>query len=252
MTDHKRELDAVYDERNRCVAAMTAMAQRLGWPAWLGHHEPANDPKWDAEWRNVVYIFVPTGQVSWHIHDRDLPLFAHLDRVPGVDGTWDGHTTEVKYKRLEQLTKGVRNCARCGGEVVPQRPFRANATDFLHLLCDPCAADAVVTLSPQETEELHRQERHPEWEYATTRGPRKGEATMTLPFGSPAGEGWEHNPKIWNGALYRSWDRDDVGDYSYWRRRKGKRCQHCGCLLTEGSTARDKDRYQRGVCGGCQ
>lgn len=102
--DHKRELDAVYDERNRCVAAMAAMAQRLGWPAWLGHHEPANDPSWDAEWRNVVYIFLPTeGQVSWHIHDRDLPLFAHLHRVRGVDGTWDGHTTEEKYKRLERF-----------------------------------------------------------------------------------------------------------------------------------------------------
>jgi hypothetical protein len=41
--DDKSALDMVYNERNRCVAAMCSMAQRLNWSAWLGKHEPAHD-----------------------------------------------------------------------------------------------------------------------------------------------------------------------------------------------------------------
>jgi len=101
----EQKINAVYDERNRCVAGMTAMAIRLGWRTWLGRHEPLNDPTWDKEWLNVVFIELPTGQVSWHIHDRDLPMFNHvigqifLDPIP----TWDKHTTEEKYQRIAAL-----------------------------------------------------------------------------------------------------------------------------------------------------
>lgn len=122
--EHERKLNEVYDERNRCIAAICAMAQRLSWSTWRGKHEPANDPSWDAEWRNVIYINLPTGQVSWHIHDRDLPLFSQLPLI--LERPWDGHTTEQKYKRLQKLSYGTRFCVRCGLELDE------------HLLCGGC------------------------------------------------------------------------------------------------------------------
>lgn len=41
-----------------------------------------------------------TGQMSWHIHDLEIPMFSHLKW--GAN-TWDGHTTEQKYERLGKL-----------------------------------------------------------------------------------------------------------------------------------------------------
>jgi len=45
----------------------------------------------------------PTGQMTWHIHDSELPMFDHLGRASV--NTWDGHTTEEKYERLAELTR---------------------------------------------------------------------------------------------------------------------------------------------------
>lgn len=104
MADEKRAkaieiaLDPVYNERNRCVAAIAAMAIAHGWNAGLGLHEGETC---DDEWRTVVFVDLPTGQVSWHIHTRELPLFRKL---PPYKGVWDGHTTEQKYARLAALT----------------------------------------------------------------------------------------------------------------------------------------------------
>lgn len=86
--------DAVYAERNKLVCALSKI-----FPAWLGLHE--EDKNWQKEWMNIVYIQLPTGQVSWHFHEDLLPLFAHLE----YDNTekWDGHTTEEKYERLLEI-----------------------------------------------------------------------------------------------------------------------------------------------------
>jgi|SRR6187551_3854827 len=86
--------DAAYRERNKVVSALTKL-----FPSCLGKHE--DDPKWHHEWMNIVYITLPTGQVSWHLHDSDLPLFAHLELNEKIK--WDGHTTEEKYERLLAL-----------------------------------------------------------------------------------------------------------------------------------------------------
>lgn len=90
--------DTAYAERNQCVAMMAKMALRLGWAAWLGHHDPT-DTAWERDWLNIVFIELPTGQVSWHIHDSELPLFGWLPR--GGAG-WDGHNTEDKYERMRR------------------------------------------------------------------------------------------------------------------------------------------------------
>lgn len=87
--------DQAYAERNQCVAAIVRAAVSMGCPAWLARHEGGD---WDDDWRNIVFITLPTGQVSWHIHDSDLPRFAWLSRDPAP---WDGHDTDEKYRRLE-------------------------------------------------------------------------------------------------------------------------------------------------------
>lgn len=67
--------------------------------AWLAEHDPA-DAGWDPEWRTIVFIDGPTGQLSWHLHDSDVPLFDGLPRGPN---SWDGHTTPEKYERVARL-----------------------------------------------------------------------------------------------------------------------------------------------------
>lgn len=85
-----------YTERNRCVALMAHTALALGVDAGRSR---TNIPGWDEKWHGIVYIDLPTGQVSWHFHDDHAPLFASL---PEYDGTWDGHDIEEKYRRVHR------------------------------------------------------------------------------------------------------------------------------------------------------
>jgi hypothetical protein len=96
--------NGAYAERDRCVAALAALAVRLGWSAWLGKHP--SDQKWDTEWTTIVFINLPSGQVSWHIHDSEREWFSFLPTI--LERPWDGHTTEQKYKRLAGLSTGVQ------------------------------------------------------------------------------------------------------------------------------------------------
>jgi hypothetical protein len=66
-------LSSVYHERNMLVCALSKI-----YPSLLGRHP--SDQEWDDDWRWIVYVNLPTGQVSWHIHDSELSLFDHLDR----------------------------------------------------------------------------------------------------------------------------------------------------------------------------
>lgn len=103
--DYRKERDAAYTERNRLVAALARLLLTgevpagRGGTAWLADHDPA-DAGWDPEWRTIVFIDGPTGQLSWHLHDSDVPLF---DGLPRGSNTWDGHTTAEKYERVARL-----------------------------------------------------------------------------------------------------------------------------------------------------
>ena len=104
--DYRKERDVAYAERNRLVAALARLLVRLDdkpaaycGRAWLAEHDPA-DASWDPEWRTIVFIEGPTGQLSWHLHDSDVPLF---DGLPRGENTWDGHTTAEKYERVARL-----------------------------------------------------------------------------------------------------------------------------------------------------
>lgn len=93
--DYRAERDAAYVERNRLVAALARI-----FPAWLADHRDIQGEKWDPEWRTVVFIDGPTGQLSWHLHDSDVPLFEGL---PRSQNTWDGHTSAEKYERVARI-----------------------------------------------------------------------------------------------------------------------------------------------------
>jgi hypothetical protein len=85
--------DQAYWERNQLVCALSKV-----FPAWLEkNHYPGVDP----EWENVVFIDLPTGQASWHINTDEMGVFEHLSFIPG--DSWDGHSTEEKYKRLASI-----------------------------------------------------------------------------------------------------------------------------------------------------
>ena len=88
--------NGAYSERNKLVAALSMM-----FPASLERH-PEEDKTWEDDWRWVVYLDLPTGQASWHLHDSEVVQFGHLPRMAGRK--WDGHTTEEKYSRLAKLS----------------------------------------------------------------------------------------------------------------------------------------------------
>jgi hypothetical protein len=79
--------DFDYPVRYGLVLRALLFAHDLGFPAGIRIDE--NDPTW-----SVVYIELPTGQVSWHMPQ-------HV-----VD--WDGHDTEVKYQRINEWVKGKK------------------------------------------------------------------------------------------------------------------------------------------------
>ena len=82
-------LDGAYNERNRLVAFMARL-----FPSGL---KKTDIPGWDEAWHGCVYIDLPTGQASWHFHDREAHLF---DGLPPYSGEWDGHNTDEKYERI--------------------------------------------------------------------------------------------------------------------------------------------------------
>lgn len=88
--------DAAYLERNQVVAALAKC-----FPSGVVRTAIEG---WSEDWHGCVYIDLPTGQVSWHFHDSQAHLFADL---PPYFGTWDGHDTPEKYRRLALLRAGA-------------------------------------------------------------------------------------------------------------------------------------------------
>lgn len=87
------EKNGAYSERDKLISLVSKC-----FPAWLERH-PDSDATWEDDWRWIVFVKLPTGQASWHIHDSELPWFSHLERYPSRN-SWDGHTTEEKYNRV--------------------------------------------------------------------------------------------------------------------------------------------------------
>lgn len=91
-----KQKDSAYSERNCCVSLLARMALAMGLKAGIARHDGAD---WEDDWRNIVFIDLPTGQVSWHFHDSEGVLFNNL---PKYDAPWDLHSTAEKYRRAYQ------------------------------------------------------------------------------------------------------------------------------------------------------
>lgn len=83
---------SIYRERAHLVAFLTTLYPSVG---------SYNDPE-EPEYC-VVYVESPVGQMSWHIHPDDMDLFEGLRIVQSHN--WDGHTTEEKYRKLQNFTR---------------------------------------------------------------------------------------------------------------------------------------------------
>jgi len=97
----QRLLDNAYEERERCVALIAALSLACGWEAGMARTAIEG---WDEEWHGLTLIDLPTGQVSWHMHDSHAAFFEGL---PQYSGVWDGHDTEEKYRRVDELAKRI-------------------------------------------------------------------------------------------------------------------------------------------------
>jgi hypothetical protein len=89
--------DSAYAERDKCLVLLALMAQRLGLKVGMGLHVDKPGEEWDADWRNILFIDLPAGQVSWHIHESETSWFYF---VGAYDSEWDQHTTDEKYRRV--------------------------------------------------------------------------------------------------------------------------------------------------------
>lgn len=101
-----QRLDAAYLDRDRVLALLAAFAASAGHRAGIGFD---SDPAVRAPWNRVLFIDLPTGQVSWHIHERNLPLFDGLD---AYDAAWDGHDLSSKFARVAAMVSRLMDFVR--------------------------------------------------------------------------------------------------------------------------------------------
>jgi len=117
-------LDQAYQERNLCMLLAARLALALGWRAGLGKHN-ADDPEWEREWTNILFLDTPAGQLSWHLHDSELP---DTQAFRSYSAPWDGHTTQEKYARVRALLDprtGIQALPHSMGGVFPQTTHSA-------------------------------------------------------------------------------------------------------------------------------
>lgn len=79
-------VDQDYEKRYGLVLEAMHKAKAIGHE--VGIRIDPDEPEWP-----VMYIELPTGQVSWH--------------MPQHDKEWDGHTTEQKYERIGAYRREV-------------------------------------------------------------------------------------------------------------------------------------------------
>jgi len=90
-SDKKLESDTLqeaYLDRNQAVQLVAILAKLVGYPVGM---------KRDDAWP-IIYIQLPTGQVSWH-----LPLSqVRVAKIADDEFSWDGHSLDEKRQRIEQ------------------------------------------------------------------------------------------------------------------------------------------------------
>jgi hypothetical protein len=117
INDGFHSFGELYRERSALTAALARQAQwqekqvgvAPGTFAWVGRDASEG---FDG-FRTVLYLNLPTGQVSWHFSDEDATEFlAGIYRPsgfeqtrPGNRFTYDGHDTSEKHRRVEVFAR---------------------------------------------------------------------------------------------------------------------------------------------------
>ena len=86
MTSFESTPNEAYLDRNLMVQAFGRLSLLNGFRVGI---------KPDGEY-SILYIDLPTGQVSWHILKKEL-----IDGFPEYKGKWDRHDLETKRNRLK-------------------------------------------------------------------------------------------------------------------------------------------------------
>ena len=91
MTNQSSGIDEAYSDRNQ--AAMLAAKLATLWGFEVGWRTDPSEPDWP-----VLFIELPTGQVSWHIPKSETVKTDLLYKRE-----WDGHTVEEKRERISRF-----------------------------------------------------------------------------------------------------------------------------------------------------
>ena len=111
-------LDSAYTERSAILAWVLSSTDLLIPGSALIIPAPDTEPGW-------FILYARTRQhhqVSWHIGQRDLPLFDAVEQGDPADprAQWDGHTTAAKYLRIRDEVE--TNNQRSQPSVEPSLP----------------------------------------------------------------------------------------------------------------------------------
>ena len=86
QTKNESTPDEAYLDRNLVVQVLAGLSHEIGYKVGI---KP--DPEWP-----ILYIDLPTGQVSWHIPKKEM-----IGDWPIYEGKWDGHDLGTKRNRLK-------------------------------------------------------------------------------------------------------------------------------------------------------
>lgn len=93
----KDRINSAYTQRAIAAIAFAHTVLSLGGTAGIGRDGREDQPD---EWRVVLYVDTPAGQMSWHIAPADQAM---LEGLPQYTGTWDGNWNSADlafYKRF--------------------------------------------------------------------------------------------------------------------------------------------------------
>ena len=90
MTNQSKP-DEAYFDRNQAAMLVAKLAQKAGMNVGVGI-DP-DEPLWP-----VLYVDLPTGQVSWHMPQNELSVV-----FPLYEGKWDGSSVEEKRTRIAEF-----------------------------------------------------------------------------------------------------------------------------------------------------
>ena len=94
MTQTESSPDQAYYDRNIVIQLAAKLAIQCGIRAGIREGQ--------GQWP-ILYIDLPTGQVSWHIPKDEL-----IDGFPEYKGKWDGHDLGTKRNRLKAYMEAMK------------------------------------------------------------------------------------------------------------------------------------------------